>query len=97
VAYEMAQQLLVQGERTKLLALFETYNHNGVAPASSFENTVRVFTQKIAFHWGNVTRLPLRERFAYLGEKAKGARARELSRLSVKLAGGSKPFLESVN
>jgi thioesterase domain-containing protein/acyl carrier protein len=95
VAYEMAQQLFAQGQYTNLLALFETYNHNGVTPASSLPNTVRSLTQKIYFHWANVMRLPLRGRIAYLGEKIQGARVREVSKLSVILAGEAS--LERVN
>src|SRR5262249_16203988 len=45
--------------------------------------TVRVFTQRIAFHWRNLSRLPLRGRIAYLDEKVKNRR--------------SKAFLETLN
>jgi amino acid adenylation domain-containing protein len=95
VAYEMAQQLRAQGRQTNLLALFETYNHNGVTPASSLPRVVHNFTQKIYFHWANMMGLPAQQRIAYLAEKIQGARVRELSRISVLLAGATS--LETVN
>jgi amino acid adenylation domain-containing protein len=87
VAYEMAQQLRAQGQQTNLLALFETYNFNGMAPPLSLPNRLQSLKQKIYFHWANVMKLPLMERVAYLREKIKGVRVRETFRVSGILAG----------
>ncbi len=90
VAYEIAQQLREQKQDVKLLVMFDTYNHNGTAPQMSFRNKVRYLRQKAQFHWANVAQLSWSGRIAYLREKFRGARTREVGSLWVKLVGVTK-------
>ena len=86
VAYEIAQRLHAQDQDVRVLALFDTNNHNGTAPQMSFGNRVRYLAQKTRFHWTNVMQLSTRERWAYCAQKLIAARAREVDRISTKLA-----------
>ena len=109
VAYEMAQRLHAQSQEVRLLALFDTYNHNGTTPQMSFRNRVRNLMQMTEFHWTNIMQLSPQKRVAYLAEKLTGARERELARLSTRLAniwrrlkngagnGSDRVFLEELN
>ena len=70
IAYEMAQRLNAEGEKVAFLALLDTYNF-------CRRNQPRLFSflrQKIAFHWGNLMRLPLRNWSGYLSSKLRVAR-----------------------
>jgi amino acid adenylation domain-containing protein len=86
VAYELAQRLHRQGMEVGVLALFDTYNHNGTAPRMSFRNRVRYLRQKTQFHWANVMGLAPKRRLAYCAEKLRNAAEREADRLSKRLA-----------
>jgi aspartate racemase len=92
VALEMAQRLLEQNQEVRLLAMFDTYNHNGTAPGRSFADRLRYLRQKAQFHWANITQLPSKERIGYLAEKFRGTRQRGLANLTLKLANLPKLF-----
>jgi amino acid adenylation domain-containing protein len=109
VAFEMAQRLRQDGQEVRLLAMIDTYNFSGSPLRLSLREQFAVFCQKTEFHWSNIARLDSRERFAYLKTKLKGACARELERVSVKLSslfatgvygnrnGNGQAFLEDIN
>jgi thioesterase domain-containing protein/acyl carrier protein len=109
VAYHMAQMLLEQGEQTPLLVLFDTYNYDGVPLSISVGAKARRLRDRTYFHWKNMTRLRPKERLAYLNDKFKEARRRNLEKLSTQFAPvvnrlglrqdrpGSAVFVEDVN
>jgi pyruvate-formate lyase-activating enzyme/thioesterase domain-containing protein len=90
IAYEMAQQLIKEGQQMAFLGLFDSYNASKLRPPESSREKLATARQKMHFHWSNLRELGPREQFAYFTEKLKVARARELSRLSVKLGNFSR-------
>jgi thioesterase domain-containing protein len=93
VAYHMAQLLLEQDQEVKLLAAFDTFNHNGNLPSVSVGTRFRNLREKTFFHWANVARLGMPQRISYLREKLTEVKARKLKQWSSRGA----PFLEDVN
>jgi thioesterase domain-containing protein len=85
VAYQMAQDLLDQGQETRLLALFDSYNHN-YRTSSSSGNAFFILSERVYFHWANMAPLGLRGHACYLAQKLGEAGRRERERLSVKVA-----------
>ena len=86
VAFEMAQQLTRDGQPVALLALFDSYNHNGTRPRQSPAVRVSYLAQKIEFHLKNLAQIDPKHRWLYLTDKLKGVRARETERISVALS-----------
>jgi acyl transferase domain-containing protein len=74
VALEMAQQLLAQGDRVVLLALFETYNWAKVK--YTFLADFIYYVEKANFHMRNLMMLDFESKKRFLGEKAKELRRR---------------------
>jgi len=109
VAYEIAQQLIQDGQKIGALILFDTYNHNGISQPRSLRERFAYVRQKTHFHWNNLAQLNLPGRAAYFSEKLRVARHRETARLLLTLSNISrkmyrrkhqikiKPFLEDVN
>src|SRR5713226_1548702 len=62
IAFEMAQQLTKEGQRVALLAMFDSYNHNGISPRRSIGNRISYLRQKVEFHLANVLQLALKDR-----------------------------------
>jgi thioesterase domain-containing protein/acyl carrier protein len=85
VAYQMAQDLLDQGQEIRLLALFDSYNHNGRTSSSS-GNKFFSLSETIYFHWANMAPLGLRGHARYLAQKVGEVGRRERERLWVKVA-----------
>jgi aspartate racemase len=81
VAYHMANLLAAEKQQVNLLALFDTYNHNGIPQTPSLRQRL----QKARFHWRNITALNHQERSIYLREKIREVRTREWERFSVAL------------
>jgi natural product biosynthesis luciferase-like monooxygenase protein len=76
IAYEMAQQLQAAGQEVALVAMFDSFRpgwpklRRGVPkPAYGLMH----FAHKAGFHFGNVARLRGRERWSYLGDRARRA------------------------
>jgi aspartate racemase len=82
VALEMAQQLIRLGEAVGLLVMFDTYNHDGRAPALSLLQKLIFQKEKFLFHLANVKNVSLREKVAYLRDKYQGAWERERHKLA---------------
>ena len=83
VAFEMAQQLVRDGEQVNLLFVIDTHNFNGIPPQFTLKDKVENLGQKIKFHTSNVFRLGLKSQVAYLKEKSKIAFRREIERLRI--------------
>ncbi|HOC37691.1 MAG TPA: beta-ketoacyl synthase N-terminal-like domain-containing protein [Thermodesulfobacteriota bacterium] len=76
IAFEIAQQLLRQGQQVSLLILMETYNFSRIPSPTP----LRVFCQyleKIEFHLLNFFLLNPREKLVFVREKAKVANSRK--------------------
>ena len=86
VALEMAQQLAGDSQSVALLAFFDSYNHNGAVPRRSLPNRIVYRVQKFEFHLRNLLQLAPKHWSLYLADKLKGARERELARLSLALS-----------
>ena len=87
IAYEIAQRLRRDGHEVALVALMDTYNFARMKRPVPF----RFLCQKVAFHWGNMRRLPLLEWPGYLFHKMSVARAGEFSSLWRILRGSVRP------
>jgi amino acid adenylation domain-containing protein len=61
IAFEMAQQLVRQGETVSVLALFDTYGPNDRDKAT--------FLQRLLIHLNNLSRLSLREKLTYFTDR----------------------------
>jgi len=109
IAFEMAQQLTRDGQRVALLAMFDSYNHNGTSPRRSIGNRISYLKQKVGFHLANCLQLAPKDQRLYLADKFKGAKERELARFRLKASnlfsmiglgirkGKVEAFLEEVN
>jgi len=75
IAYEMAQQLLAQGEKVALLALFDTVNWYEVPPPSIWEKGYHA-GQQLLFHAANFFRLDSAGKGKFFWEKMKVLRNR---------------------
>jgi thioesterase domain-containing protein/acyl carrier protein len=84
IGFEMAQQLTKEGQRVALLAMFDSYNHNGISPRRSIGNRISYLRQKVEFHFSNVLQLAPKDQLLYLADKFKGAKERELARFRLK-------------
>lgn len=86
VAYEMARQLLRQGEPVPFIAMLDTYNF-----ARALKGSFAGFLfEKFRFHLGNFLRLRPPEMWAYLVEKARLARDGELANLLTSRPGSAR-------
>jgi thioesterase domain-containing protein len=83
IAYEMAQLLAHDGQEVALLALFDTYNHNGKSPDRSLSSSFSYARQKSRFHLANLRALSGSERVAYLKTKFIDTRRRAIGRAKV--------------
>ena len=92
VAYEMAQQLEKEGQKTAFLGLLDTYNYSEMKAPESLVEKLSYAKQKFQFHWWNLRRLGPRGQVAYFTEKVRVAGARELARLSIRWSSFSKRF-----
>jgi thioesterase domain-containing protein len=107
IAFEMAQQLRKAGQGVSLVAMFDSYNYNGIWPLQSVLDRVVYRAQKTEFHLSNVLRLAPKDWPGYLVDKLKGAREREFERFALALSnllrvlgfgnGKKKVLLEEVN
>jgi thioesterase domain-containing protein len=61
IAYEMAQQLVRQGERVAVLALFDTYGPNYEDQSTS--------SQRLRIHLNNLSKLSLKEKLTYFADR----------------------------
>jgi amino acid adenylation domain-containing protein len=61
VAFEMAQQLMRQGETVAILALFDCFGPNGYDKST--------FPQRLSIHINNLSELSLREKLAYFTDR----------------------------
>jgi thioesterase domain-containing protein len=69
VAFEMAQQLRAQGQRVKLLALFDTYGSRSIVKMKNV-NTLSL-DGKVRLHWQNTVKLHPKKQLAYFFEKVR--------------------------
>lgn len=72
VAYEMARQLLAQGEAVAFLALFDSYGKGYPKPLATRTVLARRWNNlkvRVDLHWGNLRNLPSAERWDYAKEK----------------------------
>jgi aspartate racemase len=73
IAFEMAQQLHAQGQKTGVLALFDTYApgfRDQSSEARSLRNQTHRFIQRVNLHLGNLLLLESDEKMKYAREKA---------------------------
>lgn len=70
IAYEVAQQVVAQGEEVALVAMFDGHNH------AYYKNPLRDgrYTGRIKYHLANLFRTDVRESSAYLLERLEEAR-----------------------
>ncbi|NWG12193.1 MAG: non-ribosomal peptide synthetase, partial [Acidobacteria bacterium] len=66
VAYEMAQQLRMQGQAVNLLALFDTYSRGYLRLVAL------PFRYRLARHFHNLRRLSMREKIDYFSQRLRG-------------------------
>jgi thioesterase domain-containing protein/acyl carrier protein len=83
IAYEIAQLLAHEGQKVALLALFDTYNHNGKSPDRSLSSSFSYARQKTRFHLANLRALPGPKRVSYIKTKFSEARRRAIGRAKV--------------
>jgi len=78
IAFEMAQQLVAQGQEVRLLGLFDTLNPRLLlAPkVQSWTQTIRRVSQRVELHVGNLLLLNHEGRVKYVRDKATSVHAR---------------------
>ncbi len=84
VAFEMACQLMAQGQQVELLALLDAYpaGYFKLLPgAGSFGQRAVRFTKKFQTHWQNIQQLGGQQKLAYLVSKLKFAPAKTKHKL----------------
>jgi len=69
IAYEIAQQLIAQGQEVALLALMETYNFSKTRDQSFIDNLVYNI-ERVGFHLRNFLLLKFKEKVTFVKEKA---------------------------
>ena len=96
IAYEMAQQLSDQGQKTALLVMFETYNANFQHQPVPFFHRLYNPIENLMFHWRNFFPLRMDEKQAYFFRKTgaflRRLRVRTMVRLSSFAAKLKMPF-----
>jgi thioesterase domain-containing protein len=75
VAFEIAQQLVAQGQQVALLFMLETYVWKYLKYETWFDKAYYEF-EKIGFHWRNFMMLPNNEKMTFIQEKFKVAQSR---------------------
>ena len=68
IAFEMAQQLIAEGQRVALLALFDTRNWANLRPDTIWDK-VYYSAQKLLFHAANFLLLNLKDKAAFFRQK----------------------------
>ena len=81
IAYEMAQQLVAQGETVELLAMLDAHNH------AYYKNPFKDgrYTARIKYHLANLLRMDSQETTSYLKDRLDEAR-RKIERVTWRLA-----------
>lgn len=81
IAYEMAQQLVAQGETVELLAMIDAHNH------AYYKNPLKDgrYTARIKYHLANLLRMDSQETTSYLKDRLDEAR-RKIERVTWRLA-----------
>ena len=81
IAYEMAQQLVAQGEHVELLAMIDAHNH------AYYKNPLKDgrYTARIKYHIANLLRMDSQETTTYLKDRLDEAR-RKIERVTWRLA-----------
>ncbi len=82
----MARLLTASGEKVALVALFDTYNHNGCPPRFNFWGKIVYQKEKLLFHWANIKSVPWQEKVTYIRAKFEGAWDREVLKLSASIS-----------
>jgi aspartate racemase len=85
IAYEMAQQLVRQGEKVELLAMIDAHNH------AYYKNPLKDgrYTARIKYHLSNLLRMDSTETTAYLRDRMDEAR-RKIERITWRLTSDRK-------
>jgi amino acid adenylation domain-containing protein len=85
IAYEMAQQLVRQGETVALLAMLDAHNH------AYYKNPFKDgrYTARIKYHFANLLRMDSRETTVYLRDRLDEAR-RKIERITWRLTADRK-------
>ncbi len=85
IAYEMAQQLVRQGETVGLLAMLDAHNH------AYYKNPFKDgrYTARIKYHFANLLRMDSRETSVYLRDRLDEAR-RKIERITWRLTADRK-------
>ncbi|MEO8425575.1 MAG: amino acid adenylation domain-containing protein [Verrucomicrobiota bacterium] len=79
VAYEMAQQLLAQGQQVGLLALLDVraWGFYGTLARRDYYRLITLsWLRRIKFHFGNLAALPIGDKLTYLRQKGKTIKRR---------------------
>jgi aspartate racemase len=81
IAYEMAQQLVEQGETVELLAMIDAHNH------AYYKNPLKDgrYTARVKYHIANLLRMDSQETTSYLKDRLDEAR-RKIERVTWRLA-----------
>jgi thioesterase domain-containing protein len=79
----MSQLLIREGQEVAVLALFDTYNHNGKSPDRSLRRYLSYARQKGRFHFANLRALSGLEQAFYLKIKTSEAYRRTIGRAHV--------------
>ncbi|MEM7336203.1 MAG: condensation domain-containing protein [Chloroflexota bacterium] len=82
LAYEMAQQLETVGEKTNIVAMFESYNVHAYEVEYTGLNKLIYKVQNVWFHAENLLRLSFKDMMAFFTEKASVELFRLRQRLS---------------
>ncbi len=96
IALEMAQQLTAAGEQVSLLALMYTFNFGQVPLSQLFPDTPKFIWEQLQCLRRNLALLPLSAKFTFLGERAKTAQNRLMSRVVAMRAMSSFTSLRSL-
>jgi thioesterase domain-containing protein/acyl carrier protein len=92
VAFEMAQQLIKQGQQINLCAMFETYNPQYDVNPTSFFQKLYYSLENISFHLQNFIKLKTKDKFRFVCKKA----SVELGRIKEGIVAGFSKTISSL-